>query len=248
MFTIKLADPKLFNSLVGIISEFVTEATFSVEKGGLKLVAIDPANISMITLNVLPSAFAEYSVSEESEITLNLENLKHAIKRAKPTDAVTMTISENKLKINLVGSSSKNFSIPLLEKTGSDKKEQNFDFSSQIDLSAQDFKEFIEDAGVVSDAITFEAESSKFAISAGDTGSRVRIDLSQTDEAVINFTSKEKSRAIYSVTYLKKIAKASAISDVANIQFSSDYPLKIDFKAVDQCVLSFVLAPRIENR
>ncbi len=248
MFTIKLTDAKLFNNLISVVSEFVTEATFSVEKEGLKLVAIDPANISMITLNILPSAFGEYTVSENTEITLNLESLRSALKRARPSDIITLTPAENKLNVALTGEINKRVSIPLLEKAAAERKEQKFEFKSQIDLTSAGFKEFIEDAGVVSDAVTFEAESTKFVISSGDTGSKVRIDLDPTNDSVVNFKVQEKSRSIYSVTYLKKIAKATTISDVASMQFATDYPLKIEFKAVDRCVLSFVLAPRIENR
>jgi len=248
MFKLKLSDPKLFNNLVSIVSEFVTEATFSVRKDGMKLVAIDPANISMITLNILPSAFDEYSVTEDSEVTINLESLRLALRRTRPTDLVTLTTSESKLNVSLTGSLNKRFSIPLLEKAGSERKEQTFDFKSQIDMNSNEFKEFIEDVGVVSDAVTFEAEPSKFVISAGDTGSRVKIDLTPSDDIIVNFKVKERCHAIYSVVYLKKVAKAASISDVVSMQFSSDYPLKAEFKALDRCVLSFVLAPRIENR
>ena len=109
MFTIKLTDAKLFNNLISVVSEFVTEATFSVEKEGLKLVAIDPANISMITLNILPSAFGEYTVSENTEITLNLESLRSALKRARPSDIITLTPAENKLNVALTGEINKRF-------------------------------------------------------------------------------------------------------------------------------------------
>lgn len=248
MFTVKLSDPKLFNNLVGVISEFVTEATFTVNKEGLQLVAIDPANVAMVTMNILPSAFAEYTVAENNEITLNLDKLKLALKRAKPTDIITLSPSDNKLEIMITGTSSKKFSIPLLEKSGSDRRKQDFEFKSVIGINANGLKEFIEDVSIVSDAVTFEAEPSKFVIYAGDTGSKVRIDLASGDDVLAQLDVKERSRSIYSVNYLKKMAKAAAISDVANLSFATDYPLQMEFKALNQCVLSFILAPRIENR
>ena len=117
-----------------------------------------------------------------------------------------------------------------------------------MDINAQESKGFIEDAEVVSDAVAFESEPTKFVIAAGDTGSKVKIDLDPKDDIMVNFKVKEKSRSIYSVTYLKKMAKAASISDVASLQFSTNYPLRAEYKAVDKCVLSFILAPRIENR
>ena len=40
---------------------------------------------------------------------------------------------------------------------------------------------------------------------------------------------------------------ASKLSENVEIRFNKDYPLKIDFKAVDKLLLSFILAPRVEN-
>ena len=37
------------------------------------------------------------------------------------------------------------------------------------------------------------------------------------------------------------------LSENVEIRFNKDYPLKIDFKAVDKLLLSFILAPRVEN-
>ena len=39
----------------------------------------------------------------------------------------------------------------------------------------------------------------------------------------------------------------SKLSDEVTISFNKDYPLKLDYKKVDRVMLSFILAPRVEN-
>ena len=39
----------------------------------------------------------------------------------------------------------------------------------------------------------------------------------------------------------------SKLSDEVVIQFNKDYPLKLEYKSVDKVMLSFILAPRVEN-
>ena len=39
----------------------------------------------------------------------------------------------------------------------------------------------------------------------------------------------------------------SKIADDVSISFNNDYPLKIEYKTVDKVMLSFILAPRVEN-
>ena len=73
MFTLRVNDIKILNNTIGIVSDFISDATFHVTNEGLKLVAMDPANISMVILTILPSAFTEYSVNEPSKITINLD-------------------------------------------------------------------------------------------------------------------------------------------------------------------------------
>ena len=60
-------------------------------------------------------------------------------------------------------------------------------------------------------------------------------------------TADAKVRSKYSIEYLKKMIGASKLSDVVELGFNKDYPLKMDFKAVDKLLLSFILAPRVEN-
>ena len=39
----------------------------------------------------------------------------------------------------------------------------------------------------------------------------------------------------------------SKLSNEVVISFNKDYPLKLDYKVIDKLLLSFILAPRVEN-
>ncbi|RLE45267.1 DNA polymerase sliding clamp, partial [Candidatus Woesearchaeota archaeon] len=39
----------------------------------------------------------------------------------------------------------------------------------------------------------------------------------------------------------------SKISEDVEVRFNQDYPLKLDYKVQDKLLLSFILAPRVEN-
>jgi DNA polymerase III sliding clamp (beta) subunit (PCNA family) len=40
---------------------------------------------------------------------------------------------------------------------------------------------------------------------------------------------------------------AGKLANEVNIFFNQDYPLKLEYKVVDKLLLSFILAPRVEN-
>ncbi|MBT3582608.1 proliferating cell nuclear antigen (pcna) [Candidatus Woesearchaeota archaeon] len=248
MFNIKLDESRILSNTVAIISDFITEATFSITKEGVKLTAMDPANISMVILDILPSAFTSYQVDGSEEITINLDNLKQALRRVKPTEPISLTAEGNRLVLTIFSKSIKKFQIPMLEKETKEKQAPSLEFAAKIEIDAKEFRDLIDDASVVGDALNFVADSEKLQLSAGDTGSKVNIDLAKGSDALVSMDVKEKVTGIYSTEYLKKMAKSSVLSDTAIIQFSSDYPLKIDFKSLNKLQMSFILAPRIENK
>jgi len=248
MFSLKLSEPRILVGCVSILSDFITEASFSIQKDFIKLIAMDPANISMVVLNILPSAFTEYRVEQPVDITINLENLKQALRRAKPTDSLSLTLEKNKLKLTVNGRSIKKFYIPLLEREAKERKIPALDFMATVEVDANEFRDYIDDASVAGDAIALEADKNQFIISAGDAGSKVEVELIKGNDAMLQLAVAQQVRAIYSGDYLKKMARAAALADTVTVQFAKDYPLKLDFKSLNKLQMSFILAPRIENK
>ncbi|MEK6872670.1 MAG: hypothetical protein AABW90_01495, partial [Nanoarchaeota archaeon] len=64
-----------------------------------------------------------------------------------------------------------------------------------------------------------------------------------SDEANIQ---SEKSNSKYSLEYLQKMIKSSRLTDKVIINFSTNYPLRLDFNT-PLIELSFILAPRVET-
>jgi DNA polymerase III sliding clamp (beta) subunit (PCNA family) len=53
-------------------------------------------------------------------------------------------------------------------------------------------------------------------------------------------------RSKYSLEYMMKFIKAVKISSRVVVNFSDDYPLRLDFPG-EKMGIGFVLAPRVEN-
>ena len=67
-----LNDPRYLKDSILIISELVNEVNLKIYKDRIELVAMDPANVSMVIFKLLSSAFSEYNVKEEKTIGINL--------------------------------------------------------------------------------------------------------------------------------------------------------------------------------
>ena len=243
-----LAEPRFLKDSLAVISEIVNDASIKIDKNKLELVAMDPANVAMITFNLLSSAFVEYEVEKEHKISINLESFKQILRRAKPSDTITIELDEknNKLRVQLKGDSVRTFNISLLESDLREQKIPDLKFSSQIEVNTNIFDEAIEDMGVVAESVALTALKDKFIVEAEGRMNHAKVEIAKDDETKIILNG-GSTTSRYSLDYLKKIIKASKLADVVKINFDNEYPLRMEYKVLDKLNLVTILAPRVQN-
>jgi len=242
-----LAEPKYLKESISIISDLVNEAKFKITPNAMELVAMDPANVAMVIFKLLSSTFTEYDVKKETEFGINLANLKQILRRAKPNDMLTIELDpENKIKIQLKGNTTRTFSLPVIELDEHEQKVPELSFPVTIQTTTNILNDVIEDVDIVAESVSFIANPKKFTVQAEGNLSKAHIEINEGNQTKIK-TSTDTIKSKYSIEYLKKMIGGSKIANDVTIQFNKDYPLKLEFKEVDKVLLSFILAPRVEN-
>ncbi|VVB78251.1 DNA polymerase sliding clamp [uncultured archaeon] len=239
---LKLDHPKLFSEIVGIISELVLEVRLKVSKEGVSLIAIDPANVAMVSFKLPNTAFSEIDVENNEVLGVNLESLKAVLRRVKTGSVLVITREENELKLQIKDRVTKEFNLALIDVEGEEKEIPHLEFASKIEMSSLDFSEAIEDCSVVADSCSFISEASKFLIKAKGSLNSFKSEFSSDELNIVS----EDAHSKYSLEYLQKMVKATKLTDKLKINFSNDYPLKLDF-ITPFIELSFILAPRVES-
>jgi proliferating cell nuclear antigen len=242
-----LTNPEYFKDSIAVISELVNEARFKINRDGIELVAMDPANVAMVIYRLLSSCFSEYEVGKETEIAINLASLKQILRRIKANDILVLSVEDNKLNIQLRSDSVRTFNLPLIDIEEREQRIPNLTFPVIITTPSVVLNDAIEDAGIVGESVSFAAEPDKFTISAEGDLTKANIEIKPNESTSIKTESTAKVKAKYSIEYLKKMMAGGKLSDVAAIYFNQDYPLKLEYKVVDKVLLSFILAPRVEN-
>jgi proliferating cell nuclear antigen len=240
-----LADSKYLKESVSILSELVTEGTFKVSPDNIELIAMDPANVAMVVFRLMGSTFTEYDVKKQELLGINLNNFKQVLRRAKADDQITVEVEDNKLKITLKGSSMRTFHLPLIDVEEREQKIPDLKFGATIITKATVLNEAIEDADIVGESVTFIADTKRFAVSATGDLNKANIDIDADENTKISASEKVKSK--YSIEYLKKMIQGSKLSDTVRIEFSKDYPLRLEYLEKDKVQLVFILAPRVDN-
>jgi proliferating cell nuclear antigen len=240
-----LAEPRLLKESISVISDIVTETKLKITPDAVELVAMDPANVAMVIFKLLGSCFVEYDVKGTSSISMNLNNLKQVLRRAKPNDQLTLELSDSKLKITLKSNTTRTFYLPLIDSEEKEQKVPDLNFNSTVTTTSEILNDAIEDMDIIGESVAFMAETGKFSImSAGDL-SKAHVDVPADEETKVATKDSQKSK--YSIEYLKKMVQGGKLADKVVVKFSDNYPLKIEYKVLNKLDLSFILAPRVDN-
>lgn len=241
-----LAEPRLLKESISIISDLVNEVTFKLDSDKIEIVAMDPANVAMIMFKILSSAFVEYDVKEKKEIAVNLDKLNQVLKRAKPSDTIIIELEENKLKITLRGESTRTFNLSLIDMDESEQKIPELKFSAKVGVPSAVLAEAIEDMDIVAESVAMTVDPDKFTIQSEGRFNAAKVEV-LTDEETNIEVKEDNVSSKYSIEYLKKIVKGAKLADTVSLSFGKEYPLKADYKVMDRLMLSFILAPRVDN-
>jgi len=236
---VKLNKPAILSRAVEIISELVTEVRIKVNEFGMSITAIDPANVCMVGFKLPKSVFSQFETDSEV-LGINLESLKHVLKRCSFSSALIMEKRGNLLNLQIQDRIKRNFTLSLIDIDAEDKEFPNLDFSSKVEMNSIDLIDSIEDCAVIADSCSFKIEDEKFIIESKGLNS-ARSEFSG-DEAKIEA---ENCKSKYSLEYLQKFMKGAKLSDKVTLRFANDHPLRMDIKS--EMELSFLLAPRIET-
>jgi proliferating cell nuclear antigen len=242
-----LADSKLLKDSISIISDLVTEARFHVTKTSIDLIAMDPANVAMVIFKLLSSCFTEYQVDKDVKIALNLNNLKQVLRRVGPNDVLVLELADNRFKVVIRSDTTRTFYLPIIELEEKEQKIPSLTFPLSISMDANTLNEAIEDVSIVAESVQFMAEPNKFTVSAEGDLSQAKIEIPSSDTTAITKEGDDAVKARYSIEYLKKMIQGGKLSSDLVVRFSNDYPLKLEYKTTDKLMLSFILAPRVDN-
>jgi len=250
MFKLKVADAKLLRDMATAISILVDEATFQITPEGLKLRAMDPSRVAMIDFEWPKTVFEEYACTEPTKMCINISELLKLLKRAGKDEVVELALDEKtgRLQVKITGKYTRNFTMPTLEASEEDVPTPKITFNVKAKTTAEGLRQAIEDAELVSDHVRIEADMEKLVFQATGDLMGATIEIKKGSDALLDLEVKEPSKATFSLSYLSEIIKAaSATSDIATLEYSTDMPIKLDFQQAKEGKLTFYLAPRIET-
>ena len=246
MFKATLSDVALLKNSIPIIAEIVDEGIFNVDQNGISLLTPDRTMVSVVDFKILSSAFDDFRTEGVQSLGLRLGELAAVLKRIKG-GKLTLESTKNKLRLKIESNGARTFEIPLIDVKTEKPPIEQLKFPASVELESSVMEEGIADAELIGDSVIIEAGPGVFKMLAKGDISSTQLELKQGETGLIGLNVKEAVRAQYPLDYLKKMIKAAKLSSKLQLEFGTDYPMRLVFKEMDKIQLSFILAPRVQE-
>ena len=242
-------DANILKDSIEAISTLVDEAKFKLSPNGISLMAVDPANVAMVSFELSSDAFESYE-STDGEIGLDLIKLVNVLGMADSSDKVIrleLNEKNHRLEVSMRGLS---YKLSLLDPSSIRKepKVPSIDLPARATLNGNELRRAVKAAETVSDHMVLGVDGDVLFMEAKGDTDQVRFELTKGEDELIDLTASGPARSLFSLDYLSDMSKALKKVDEITIQLGKDYPIKIDFMVANgNGKVGYLLAPRIES-
>ena len=249
---------EVLQQVVDQLLTVVDEAIFRLGYDGLSVMAVDPANVAMVEIEVEPGAFE--SVGDGMfPIGLNLQKLDDYIDGASGDDSISLTFQPETLSVEIEHT---NVEVEMAGINTDMMRDEpdipDLDLDSEFTADAGVVTEAIENSDLVSDHVELESavDDGKLVIRGhGDTDD-IKTVLGPDEMSEANFAS--DAVALYSVPYLtggstqgsKYSGLLKPVSSGTDLwgRVSENTPMKMGYEFADSFGnVTMMLAPRIQS-
>jgi proliferating cell nuclear antigen len=224
-------------TFVNLIRALVPECRLIITSDGLNTMAVDAANVAMVSVRLPKDAFEEFK-TQPDELGMDVTKWKSALDICKNSP---IEIEQKDSKVVIRDGHYTYTHAPLDPSTV--RKRPNMPTLSLAATTEVDAKELlgaIKAMGVVGEKIRFTMKGVVLEVSAeGDTDKLVK-------EIQSNGGKGGTATALFSLDYLTDIAKAIKDSGTVTVHMKTDNPVRFDCD-IDQMEVSYLLAPRLEG-
>jgi proliferating cell nuclear antigen len=239
-------DADILRESIDAIAALVTECRLHIDQDGVRMRAVDTANVAMVSMDLSKDAFLSYSASTD-ELGIDIAKMKNILGMMGKGDALHLQLPEKGHKLELSFQSYR-YSITLLD-VNTIRKDPNpptIELPGLAVLSGDALNNAVKAASVVSDKIALGIDPASqifYMVAEGDID-HIRLELG-TDQ--LKLLKPVEARSLFSLDYLKDMGKVMGRAEEVEVHLGVDHPVRFSFDIAEgKGHVEYLLAPRIE--
>jgi proliferating cell nuclear antigen len=237
-----------FKDLLEALNALCEEVTFTVNPEGLTATQMDTSHYAMFNLKIPPSAFERWQVVDEQKFAVSVTDLvKKHLKNTYKDESVEISYDIERARLNIVLKSDivREKNLPVLEPSDEEVPQPKIFFKAHARVLVKGLLKALKDFNELGEHVTISVKDDVLNLrQQGDFGGQ-STPFEKYSDNVLELRYEEDSATTFTTSYLSKMIKAlQPLSEVVNIDFSTDMPLRLSPELVSGS-LEYYLAPCI---
>ena len=232
------------DTFINILKALVPECKMMINADGWNTAATDTANVAMVVATLPATAFAEYTVTDKTEIGFDVPKWANMLKvMHDPKSTITIDRQENG-RFKVSDSSYTYTHTPLDPNTV--RKRPNIpiiNLPATVVINPAELAEVIKAMAVIGDKARFTVGRDGLELAAEGDTDKLRKTLEKKDGST---HPEQPVSSLFSLDYMKDITRAMKGAATVSVHAGQDHPIRFDFE-IEGIEASFLVAPRIEQ-
>ena len=240
------------------LKQFSSDINMYFSEDGLYTQGMDGAHVCLFELSLKSEWFSSYEVEKDITIGVNCELIFKVLNCLEEFQSIEITYNEgDKLNIKLTPNEGvrgivKEFEMPLVDIDSDVLEIPDTDYSADIEISSNEFRELISQLSIFGTDITFNCRDEIKITGTGEYGIMNAI-ISENDISMYQIEEDTELSLSFAGKYLQEMSSFSKVNSSINLHFSKDTPMKMQYNMdgedEEKCLnyVRFFLAPKIED-
>jgi len=236
-FSATLRTTKEFKTAISSIQGLIEEATFFVNKDGMKFRGLEPSHVRYLEVTFPADRFLRFNVENELKFTIKPNDFLEVVKRAKDGDEITIEVENENSPLNVHIEGKKHFVLSLIS-IEHDAPTPHFKFQSKTVMPYANFSDYVKDIAVVGYNFVIEIVGGKMKLSGkGDRG-KVEIEAEGSTQA-----QEEKIKSEFTIEFLEEAIKTFGTAfESITVETGNNMPLSLTLESPAMGSIQYVQA------
>jgi proliferating cell nuclear antigen len=225
----------------------VDEARFRIDESGIRVRAVDPANVAMDDLTLNTSAFESYDATP-GVLGLDLDRFADPVNLAKKDNLVQFSLDRETRKL-VVFVDGIEFRMACLDPATirAEPTLPELELPASATLDRDVLQQGVKAADLVADHVGFRMDADEEVLRIEAEGDTDTVDF-QLDEEKLDQATFAEASSLFSLDYMKKIVRTIPKGASVTVDFGSEFPIMLSYDLDDDAgSMTRMLAPRIET-
>ena len=222
----------LLKRIFDALRDMLTCVNIDVTEQGLSIQALDPSNVSMCDLCILPARFETFECPKTCVLGVNVATLSSILVSDGTT---TLTCDGDRLHVQCGG---KTYSLKMINVEDQQFQVPDMDYDVYADVPSKEFYKICKDLAFMGDTVVFTIGDTLVAETEGHLGA-----LKCTVPTTIHVDKSFKLKV--SMQRVMQLVKPYVLNDTIRVGFLEDMPVMFHWRLADGH-LKFHLAPMID--